>query len=145
MIDLEYETFLSSNKSYYFRVSEAFDATKTIFTYSYVGGGMKYYFASKGNYYEGGDGADTIISAPKWRFYYGWEIGIAHVVLQTIGEFLQINTSSYDYGGALGTIYNITDRLGLEFNFTTQFSTGFTSISTGAVVLKGTVGVTYFL
>ena len=145
MIDLEYEYLFSNKSSYYFRTSEAFDIEKSIFTYSYFGLGMKYYFSSRGLYFEDIDGADIIISSPKWRYYYGWEIGVAHVVLQTIGEFLQINTSSYDYGATVGTIYNLTNKLGLEFNLTTQFSTGFTSISTGAVVAKGTVGLTYFL
>lgn len=145
LFELEYEGINNNHNSFYLRLSESFDSAKSIFNYSYFGGGMKYYFASKALLYEGSDGANILISVPKWRYYVGWEIGIAHVVLQTVGEFLRVSTSSYDYGGVAGSIYNITNRIGVEFNFTTQFSTGFTSISTGAVVYKGSVGLTYFL
>jgi hypothetical protein len=143
--DVEFEVLLNNKKSYFFRTTQAFDLDKSIVTYSYLGGGMKYYLFTRGMYFETRDGPEVVITSPRWRIYMGWEIGVAHVVLQTIGEILQINTSTYDYGITTGTIYNLTDRLGLEINFTAQISTGFTTISTGAAVMKFMGGFSYFL
>lgn len=146
LIDLEFEVLMDNRKSYFFRTSQAFNLEKTIFDYSYLGAGMKWYVFSKGMYFETTQGsAEYLMTSPKWRFYVGWEFGVAHVTLQTIGEILTIQTSTYDYGGTFGTIYNITQRIGLELNFSAQISTGFTTISTGAAVMRTTVGLSYFL
>lgn len=145
MIELEFEVVHSNKKSFFLRSSHAFDIEKSIISYRYFGGGMKYYIFSQGLYFERRNNNEVFTSFPKWRFYLGWDVGISHVVLQTIGEILRITTSIYDYGLTSGVIFNTSDKLGIEFNLTTQLSTGFTSVTTGVAVIKVVTGISYFL
>lgn len=144
-VDLEFEQVYSNKNSYFFRTTAVFDTEQSIFRHFYLGGGMKYYLGSKAMLIEA-ESKETIFKvSPRWRFYVGFDLGISHIVLKTFGELLQISTSAYEYGPMLGTIYNVTARLGLELNATVQVSTGFTTVSTGGVTYKGMAGLSYFV
>lgn len=144
ILDLEYEVFLANTKSYYFRTTMGMDFDKNIINYSYLGGGMRYYFASKGMYFNTIQKGTGIQSRPRWRHYVSWGVGTSSVVLQTLGEFLQVNTSTVELGGNIGTIYQVYKNIGIEAQYSFDVSTGFTSISVGGSVHRATLGLTFF-
>lgn len=144
ILDMEYEVFLANRKSYYFRTTLGMDFDKNIIDYSYLGGGMRYYFSSKGMFFNTIKRGTGIQSRPRWRFYVSWAVGTSTVVLQTLGEFLQVNSSTVELGGNIGTIFQIYKNIGIEAQYSFDVSTGFTSISVGGSVHKATLGLTYF-
>lgn len=145
LVDFEYENVMNNKYSYFIRSTFVFDIDKTLMAYRYVGGGTKYYFFSKGLSFDTEFKGTRVKVTPRFRFYMGVEFGLSQVLLRTVGSHLRIDSSTYDYGGNLGIIWNYTDKIAFEFSTTAQISTGFSSISTGGAVFKNFAGLVYHL
>jgi hypothetical protein len=145
IFDLEYEVFLDNTTSYFIRSMMTMDFDKSAVDYQYLGGGMKYYFLSKGMFFNTITKGTGIVSMPRWRFFAGWAIGTSTVRLQDFGELLQVSSSTFEVGGQIGTIYQVWKSLGVELQYSADVSTGFTSVSVGGSVHRIMFGITYFL
>jgi hypothetical protein len=145
IFDLEFETFLDNNTSYFLRGMMAMDFENSEIEYQYLGGGMKYYILSKGMYFDTIKKGTGIVSMPRWRFFVGWAIGTSTVTLARFGTLLQSSSSTFEVGGHVGAIYQVWKNVGLELQYSGDASTGFTSISVGGSVHRIMMGLTYYL
>jgi len=127
--DVEYERFLSNQSSLVFRYTMAMDLDTSRPYYNYAGTGMRYYFGSKGMEVDTKEMGVTISAIPRWRYYYGWDVGIGVGIVQTVGSILQIMTTVADAGLCLGTIYQLNKRFGAEVHVEVSTVQGFSNVS----------------
>lgn len=145
LLDMELEFFTSNRRSWFISTTYAMDFKENVMEYTYLGGGANYYVFSNGMHFDHSVEGRTFKSYPKWRYYVGWQAGISSIVLQRIGEFLQINSFGYDFGGHVGINRKIKDKWGVEFRLSYDVTTGFTTVSVGGWTAKALVGLTYYM
>ncbi len=140
----EYELIRSATSSYTFDNTIAIDSqdSKTKYYGTHIGG--RYYFSSSNlNYSDVGEGTSISI-IPKWRFYYGWNLGVAQVVVRSLGTVLDAISTILEYGGHVGSIYQVGKSWGVESKFSYMMGNGFSSVSVDSTVIQLSFGGAYY-
>ena len=142
-LDLEYEVFQNRHRALLFRSAAFFDLKQNRAIYTYAGMGSNYYFLSTGPLVDTTDGATQFTVTPKYRYYWGWDLGLSQseVVPKVIGATY---TTNIDGGLHLGAIYQATRAIGVEAQLGYSRGYGFTTVSAATSVLKMLFGVSVY-
>ena len=143
-LNFEYELIKSPSHSYTFDNTIAIDSadSKTKYFATHFGG--RYYFLSSNLNFHENDHGNTISIIPKWRYYYGWNVGVAQVVVRSLGTVLDAISTVLEYGGHIGTIYQVGKSWGIEGKFSYLMGNGFSSVSVNSTVMQLYVGGAYY-
>jgi hypothetical protein len=143
-LDVSYEWFSSNQGSFFIRATFAEDLVAVTPYYIYAGVGMNHYFLSKGMTTDLTDKDTTIIAVPKWRYYFGWDAGMAQVTVKTLGPILSVVSTTLDMGAHVGTIYQIDRKIGIEALLGTSVGYGFSAVAVTGFTGRFFIGATYF-
>lgn len=143
-LNLEYEIFYNTRMSYVARAQIAIDPTTGKMVY--YGGflGSRYYFKSTGMIFDNTTQDITFRSIPKWRFYMGWDVGIAQVVVAEVGPSLTALSTMLDFGGHVGSIYQLGKTWGIDVQLGYSYGYGFSTVSVTGTAMKLWVGGVYY-
>lgn len=141
--DLEYEIFLANQRSLIFRTILSMELETSKPFYSYSGTGMRYYFFSKGMQFDLEDEMVSMSATPRWRYYFGWDLGISQVIVKSLGRVLQITSTMVDIGGCIGTTYQIDRSFALEAHLGVTSGQGFSSVSVVGYSARALAGIVY--
>jgi len=143
-LNMEYEVFYNTNTAYVARAQVAIDPTTGKMVY--YGGflGQRHYFKSTGMIFDHATQDTTIRSIPKWRFYGGWDVGISQVVVAEVGPALTALSTMLDFGGHVGTIYQLGKTWGLDMQFGYSYGYGFSTVSVTGTAIKLWFGGAYY-
>ena len=144
MLDLETEWFITSKRSLVLRFMMAVDVESAKNYYTYAGSGMRFSLDTHGTLVEESEKNFSISSIPRWRTYWGWDLGFSQVLVKSLGSVLQVVSTLADFGACVGTVYQIDRRVGLEAQLSGSFGYGFSSVSVLGQSLRLVVGATYY-
>lgn len=144
-LDVEYEKHTQTQQSYLLRGIIAYDQKTALMDYFYAGIGGRYYFQSQGRPLVDTYANDMIRSIPRWRFYGGWDAGLSQVLVITRGPVFQTYSTLFDVGVNGGAIYQLSDRVGLDFQLGYSFGYGFSSVAVVGNTVRALFGATFFL
>lgn len=138
------EYFSSLKSSYFARVIIAMESTEGKMRYQYMGLGGNYYFSSVGlarSYVK----EDVILKTfPKWRHYYGWDLGLSRVIPVSFGPALNSVSTAIDFGGHVGTNYHMGSSWALNAQFGMSYAFGFSTVSVTGTNMKLFFGTSFF-
>jgi hypothetical protein len=143
-LDLEYELFSATHRSWYFRGTFAQNLSTARLSYAYAGVGRRFYLGAPGMAFDATDGETRVTEIPKWRYYVGFDLGISQVVVTTFGTALQANSGLVEPGVTAGTIYQVGRSMGLEVSAGASPGIGFTSVSVTSFILRMLFGISYY-
>ncbi|MCB0364616.1 MAG: hypothetical protein H6624_08700 [Bdellovibrionaceae bacterium] len=143
-LDIDYEVFTHNNRSYHFRFTQAVELPDSTPFYTYGGAGYRYYMDSKGILADQSEPGILISSVPRWRYYAGFDAGIAQVVVQSFGSIVQAVSSMMDLGLNFGLMYQVGTNLSLEVQAGTSFGYSFSSVPEQGFTGRFFVGGAYF-
>jgi len=142
--DGEYEWFVKNQTSFFTRLTFANDLILGVPYYTYIGGGMNFYFKSKGMINEVSDLGVVVLSKPIWRHYFGWDIGLSQVIVRSLGKVLQVISDLSEIGARVGTIYQLDRHFGFEAQLGGSIGYGFTSVAVTGTTGHFYLGVVYY-
>jgi hypothetical protein len=143
-LDIDHETFIANRRSRVFRTILGIDMISAKPFYTYAGTGMRFYLNSKGMFFDRNDESYRILSYPRFRYYLGWDAGIAQVIVRSLGKVLQVVSSMIDVGGCAGAIWQIDRDFGIETHFGITSGYGFSSVAVIGYSTRLLVGMTYY-
>lgn len=143
-LGFEYEYLLTSSKSYVFENIIAIDSEDTKTKYFASRFGTRYYFKSSNLSITKKDAKGSFSISPKLRYYAGWNLGIAQVVIASLGPVLDAVSTVFEYGGNTGAIYQINKSWGMEAKFGLNLGYGFSSVTVSSSVMQIFFGGAYY-
>lgn len=143
-MNFEYEYIQNSNTSYVFENIIAIDSNDTKTKYFATHFGSRYYFGSSNFSSIKNDLRGSFTIKPKLRYYAGWNIGVAQVVISSLGPVLDAVSTVFEYGGHAGTIYQVGDNWGLEAKASFYLGYGFSSITVSSQISQLFIGGVYY-
>jgi hypothetical protein len=143
-LDIDHETFLANRRSRVFRAILGIDIISAKPFYTYAGTGMRFYLNSKGMYFDRSDESYRILSYPKFRYYLGWDAGIAQVIVRSLGKVLQVVSSMIDVGACGGAVWQVDRNFGVEAHLGLTSGYGFSSVAVVGHTARVLLGVTYY-
>jgi hypothetical protein len=142
--NLEIEFFLNNKKSLFARMTVALSMETGKAVYVYSGIGMRYYFKSTGNTVSAAEGGTALSTMPKWRYYYGWDLGVSRMIIAEFGPVLNVTTTMLDFGGHMGIIKQMGKAWGLEVQMGLSFGYGMSNISGTGQTMRVMIGGAYY-
>ena len=142
--DVEYETFITSRKSYVLRSIMALDMASTVTRYLFAGVGQRMYMNSRGSQMIAVTPELSIIMQPKLRYYWGWDAGISTAVVSVLTPSLQSVTTAIDGGGVAGLLYQISDKFTFDASMTMSYAFGFSAVPATGMIMKMFFGGAYY-
>lgn len=143
-LNFEYE-FLKSNKTTnYIRSLMAFDGTKGRLMYFLNAFGVRNYFNSSSKYHRFNKEGESYTYFPRYRFFYGADVGISQVVVQELGTVLQATSTMIDIGGHIGASYHVRPQWALEFIGGYSYGYGFSTVAVTGTTMRIMVGGSYY-
>lgn len=141
--DVEMEFFTSTRNAFIVRTTMAMDFSESKVRYTYGGGGQRYYFANPGLPARAFERGDAVIATPKIRYYAGYEVGIAQVLVLEFGPVLSTFSTVLEVGGNTGAIYQIGKNFGIEGQLGLGYGFGFSSVTVSGLVIRTFIGGSY--
>lgn len=143
-LNFEYELIQDSNSSYIFDTTVAIDSKDSKTKYFATHLGKRYYlWSSNLSSFQKTEKGEFSIS-PKLRFFAGWQLGVAHVVVASLGPILDVSSTVLEYGGHTGTIYQVNRSWGIEGRFNLNLGRGLSTISVNSFIMQVFVGGAYY-
>ena len=142
--DVEYETFLTSRKSYVLRSIMALDMASTVTRYLFAGVGQRLYVNGRGSQMIAVTPDLSIIMQPKFRYYLGWDAGVSTAVVNVLTASLQSVTTAIDGGGVAGALYQISDNFTFDSSITMSYAFGFSAVPATGMIMKIFFGGAYY-
>lgn len=143
-INFEYE-FLNSNKSTnYIRSLMAFDANKGRLVYFLNSFGFRQYANSNAKLYSFSRNGESFSLAPKVRYFYGADVGISQVVVQTLGTVLQATSTMFDLGAHIGASYHLKPNWAFEIVGGYSYGYGFSTVAVTGTTMRIMFGGSYY-
>jgi len=143
-IELEAELFYSSTVSTIIKSVFAMDFGKAKVFYSGVAGGQRFYFSGPSMYFNKSEGDFEIQSYNPHRFFGGYEVGIAQVLVQEFTSAFSIVGSVAEFTGTFGYNYQLTNHMGLEAVVSFGYGLGFTTVAVNGFNMRFMGGVSYY-
>jgi len=142
--DFEYETFVTSRRSYVLRSTMALDMASTVTRYLFAGIGQRVYMNSRGSQMIAVTPDISIIMQPKFRYYLGWDAGVSTAVVSVLTASLQSVTTAIDGGGVAGVLYQISDNFTFDASMTMSYAFGFSAVPATGLIMKMFFGGAYY-
>lgn len=143
-LDVEMELFQNRTHSYTLRAVMAMELGTNRVNYTYAGGGQTNYIASRGRKDFRTEKRVQIKNTPKLRYYWGWNVGVAQVLVIDFGLVLGTYSTTLDFSGNGGVIYQVGENLGLEARLGMGLGYGFSTVSVTGTTARLLFGLTYF-
>ncbi|MBT4761191.1 MAG: hypothetical protein HOO06_05775 [Bdellovibrionaceae bacterium] len=143
-IDIEMEIFQSRVKSYTLRAVMAMELDTNRVNYTYAGIGQSNYIASRGRKDFRTEKRVQFKNTPKLRYYWGWNVGVAQVLVIDFGLVLGTYSTVLDMSGNAGAIYQVGENLGIEARAGLGLGYGFSTVTVTGTTTRMLVGLTYF-
>ena len=144
-VDIEFEVFLGKSESFNLRAIMAMELDTNRVNYTYAGVGKVYYLHSRGRFVLKKEKKVQVTNTPKIRYYWGWNGGVAQVLVIPYGLVLATYSSVFDISANGGMIYQISPKMGLEFRLGLGMSYGFSTVTVTGTTVRALLGVTYFM
>jgi len=141
--DGEAEYLWTAKASFSARAIFTVDPESAQVQYMYAGGGQRFYIFSRASGAEATWGFDTVTIKPKLRYFVGWDLGMAQVLLQRVTESLSVQSAVLEYGGTAGLIYQLTSGLGMEIAGGVSKGIGISTVAVDTTILKLLIGLTF--
>lgn len=143
-MNFEYEYIKTSNQSYVFENIIAIDSKDTKTKYFATHFGTRYYFNSSNFSSSKNDIRGSFSITPRFRYYAGWNLGIAQVVISSLGPVLDAVSTVFEYGAHTGAIYQVGKSWGLETKASIYLGYGFSSITVSSQIAQVFFGGVYY-
>ncbi|MCB0392270.1 MAG: hypothetical protein KDD58_13340 [Bdellovibrionales bacterium] len=143
-LDAELEVFINRAKSFNLRATMAMELSTNKVNYTYAGVGQTYYFLSRGKKELKSEKLVQISNVPKWRYFWGWNAGIAQVLTIDYGLILGTYSTTLDVSGNIGTIYQLGENFGLEARMGMGMGYGFSTVTVTGTTMRVLFGTTYY-
>ena len=143
-IELEAELFISSKMSTIIKTVFAMDLGKAKVFYSGVAGGQRFYFSGPSMLFDRQEGDFQIESYRPHRFFGGYEVGVAQVLVQEFTPALSIVSSIAELTGTFGYNYQMNKSIGLEVATSFGYGFGFSTVAVTGFNMRFTGGMTYY-
>lgn len=144
-IDTELEVFLTRDKSFNLSASMAMELDTNKVNYTYAGVGQTYYLLSRGRKDIKTEKLVQIKTIPKTRYFWGWNTGIAQVLVIDYGLVLGTYSTTLDVSANGGMIYQISENMGFEARAGIGMGYGFSTVTVTGTTMRMLIGLTYFL
>lgn len=142
--NLQVEYFSDLKTSYFTRAIIAMEATEGKMRYQYLGLGGNYYFSSVGLVRSYVHDDVVLKTFPKWRHYYGWDLGLSRVIPVSFGPALNSVSTAIDFGGHVGTNYHMGKKWALNAQAGMSYAFGFSTVSVTGTNIKLFFGTSFF-
>lgn len=140
----EYEMIKSSKSSYVIENIVAIDAAVAKTKYNAVHLGARYYLYSTNYSNQKSEAASVFKITPKYRFFAGWNFGLAQVVVLSFSDALDTVGTVIEYGGHAGMLYQLNDRWALEAKMNLYMGYGISSVSVSSMSYQLLLGGSYY-
>lgn len=140
----EYEMIKSAQSSYLIENIVAIDAADAKTKYNAVHLGARYYLFSTNYSNQKSEDASLFKITPKYRFFAGWNLGLAQVVVLSFSDALDAVGTVLEYGGHGGVLYQLNDRWALEAKMNLYMGYGISSISVSSMSYQLLLGGAYY-
>ena len=144
ILDAEYELFTGVRRGTSFRMIVAYDTAFSRVAYGSATMGRRYYFWSSAFPVKASDGGNVMVSAPKKRFYAGWDAGLSYSIVSRFGQILTANTTSLDLNANAGFIYQLGQNWGLELQAGYGYAYGFSNIAVNLTTMRILFGAAFY-
>lgn len=142
-LEFDYGIFMSNKSSLNFRYAFATAVPDVKGEYYFAGVGTRYFFGSKGLPVEGDSAGVTINVSSPWRHFIGWDAGISQMIVKSFGQAVQINSSMFDAGAYVGTVYQFDNRIGAIGLAGMSVGYGFSSVAVLSTNYRMMTGLSY--
>ncbi|MEO5666799.1 MAG: hypothetical protein ABIR96_01940 [Bdellovibrionota bacterium] len=142
-VDVEMELFQSSKVSTLVKANISMNISKAKIFYSGVGAGQRYYFGGPGMLVDRIEGDYTLEAYARNRYFAGWEVGVAQVLVKEYTATYSVVGSVVEFGAMGGYIYQVSKTLGLSVGVGGGFGMGFTTVSVNGINIRMNAGLSY--
>jgi hypothetical protein len=140
-LDLTYEVFSESKRSYGVRGTIAMDSATGVMHYNYFGLTKKHYFKGAGLPLITASPEVEFTLIPKSRQYYGFDFGMSRVSVVSFGPALESVSTGIDIGAHWGYIKQMGKSWGLNVELGGSYAYGISTVSTSGMNIKILFGV----
>lgn len=140
----EYEMIKNSKQSFVLENIVAIDAADSKTKYNAVHLGQRYYLFSSNYSNQKTEEFNAFKIKPKYRFFVGWNFGLAQVVVLSFSDVLDAVGTVVEYGGHAGALYQINDKWALEAKMNLYMGYGISSISVTSMSYHLLLGGAYY-
>lgn len=142
--DIDYSIFTSSTTAVNFRSINVIQFPKIKNYYNFAGVGMRFF--TRGPAYEVNTEEDgfNYQAIPKWRTYFGAELGLAQATVVSYGNVLQTSSSLFMVHLNAGAIYSINSNVGVSTQVNLGLGSGYSSVAVMTYNLMGLAGLCFF-
>lgn len=144
VLDVEYSTFTSTRTAVTFRAMNVIEFPNIKNDYSFSGVGLRFFTAGPAYAVNAEEGGFAFTTNPRWRTYYGFEVGLAQATVQSYGNVLQTSSSLVMVHGNVGAIYGITPSVGFSTQLNAGFGGGYSAVSVLATNVSLLTGICFF-
>lgn len=144
-MDLELEVFTDRDESFNLRSMMAMELGTNRVHYTYAGFGRSYYLYGRGKKDLRVEKLVSVQTIPKTRYYWGWNAGIAQVLVIPYGLVLASYSTTLDLSLSAGVIRQISNNVGVEFRGGLGLGYGFSAVTVTGVTMQAMLGITYFM
>jgi len=144
VLDIDYSIFTSNTTAVNFRSLVVIEFPKVKNYYNFAGVGLRFF--TRGPAYEINTEEDgfNYQAMPKWRTYFGGELGLAQATVISYGNVLQTSSSLVMLHLNAGAIYRINSEIGISAQLNLGVGSGYSSVAVLTHNLMGLVGLCLF-
>jgi hypothetical protein len=140
-LDAEYELPRGPKTSLGFRFTLAHSLSQSQTYYMGTSVNGHYYLLSGLGGSRANEGEFSVESTPLWRLYVGWTAGISKVLVQSLGDVYEADSTLIEGGGNAGAMYQLSQTVALDLQLGATIGYGFSSVSVGAYILRAVLGL----
>ena len=144
VLDIDYSLFTSNTTAVNFRSLVVIEFPKVKNYYNFAGVGLRFF--TRGPAYEINTEEDgfNYQAMPKWRTYFGAELGLAQATVISYGNVLQTSSSLLMVHLNAGAIYTINSKVGISTQLNFGIGSGYSSVAVMTYNLMGLAGLCFF-
>ena len=142
-LDTELELFMNTKSALIFRSILGIDMSTSQTRYLSASAGVRHYFRSIGHAFRSSDDGATLSVSPKWKYYAGYEGGVAQVLVVDFNRVLSTYSTLFEIGLNIGAVWQASRNVGVETQIGYTNGFGFSNVSVSGNSLRAFLGVTY--
>lgn len=142
-IELEADLFRSPGMAYTVRAAIALDATTSRTRYFYAGLGQRFFFGPNGFASFTQEGGDSLRIHPKLRYFAGYDVGFAQVLVIPYGTVLGAYATTGDLNAIAGARYSFNQEMSLDASLGAGVGTGIATMNVTTTTIRALLGFVY--
>lgn len=141
-LDVEFEFLLGHGRSTFMRTVLGYELSSSRLPYAGLLTGLRFDMIGSAARQDYAAGGDFVEKSPRFRLYVGGDLGVSQMTVQTVGPVLSVNTALIEFGGSVGAVWAVGQKLGIELHGAYGMGMGFANISASASIYRLFLGVT---